>query len=128
MEIDVNIDPGTHLVKVPVKVNGQGPFTFDLDTGASTTTLTPQLAERLGISTHLGDRPEARGIGGGIPTKFADASIGIGSLEFKQDEVYVLDVNAILKTSGGREGVLGHTTLKHCTMSLSYKKARFKIS
>ncbi|MFX1484592.1 MAG: retropepsin-like aspartic protease, partial [Promethearchaeota archaeon] len=48
--------------------------------------------------------------------------------EFEQDEVYVLDVNAILKTIGGREGVLGHTTLKHCTMSLSYKKARFRIS
>lgn len=116
------------MVKVPVKVNGQGPFPFDLDTGASTTTLTPQLAERLGITTRPGDRPEARGIGGGIPTEYADATIGVGSLQFEKDEVYVLDINAIMKNAVGRDGVLGFTTLKHCTMSLSYNKQRFKLN
>ncbi|MGD9396769.1 MAG: retropepsin-like aspartic protease [Candidatus Thorarchaeota archaeon] len=128
MDIEVEIDIGTRLVKVPVKVNGQGPFTFNLDTGASTTTITPQLAESLGIPIRQGDLHEARGIGGGIPVKYADAAIGVGSLEFEKDEVYVLDVNALLKTTGGREGVLGYTTLKHCTMSLNYDKKRFKIS
>ncbi|MFX1560895.1 MAG: retropepsin-like aspartic protease, partial [Promethearchaeota archaeon] len=127
METDVEIDIGTRLVKVPVKVNGHGPFTFDLDTGASTTTITPQLAERLGIKTRAGERSEARGIGGGIPVKYADAAIGIGSLEFDEDEVYVLDVNAILRAKGGREGVLGYTTLKHCTMSLNYDEKKFRL-
>ncbi len=128
LEIEVKIDVGARLVKIPVKVNGQGPFIFDLDTGASTTTVTPQLAERLGIKTRPGNRPEARGIGGSIPTEYADVAIGVGSLEFEKDEVYVLDVNALLKGTGGREGVLGYTTLKHCTMSLSYNKQLFKIS
>ncbi|MBY8996368.1 MAG: aspartyl protease family protein [Candidatus Thorarchaeota archaeon] len=128
MEVEVKVETGTRLVKVPVKVNGQGPFTFDLDTGASTTTLTPQLAESLGITTRPSDRPEARGIGGGIPTEYADATIGVGSLEFEKDEVYVLDVNAILRELDGRQGVLGYTTLKHCTMSLSYNRQRFKLS
>jgi len=128
MEIEVEIDVGARLVKVPVKVNGHGPFTFDLDTGASVTTLTPQLAERLGIQTRSGDRPEARGIGGGVPVRYADATIGVGSLEFEKDEVFVLDVNALLKANGGREGVLGYTTLKHSTMSLNYNEKRFKLS
>jgi predicted aspartyl protease len=128
MEVEVKIETGTRLVKVPVNVNGKGPFTFDLDTGASKTTLTPQLAESLGITIRPGDQPEARGIGGGIPTEYADASIGVGSLVFETDEVYVLDVNAILKSVGGRDGVLGYTTLKHCTMSLSYNKRRFKLN
>ncbi|MFW9891767.1 MAG: retropepsin-like aspartic protease [Candidatus Thorarchaeota archaeon] len=127
MEVEVKIDFGTRLVKVPVKVNGQGPFTFDLDTGASVTTLTPQLAESLGIVTHMGSKKEAHGIGGSVPTKYADVAIGVGPLEFEKDEVYVLDVNALLKTSGGREGVLGYTTLKHCTISLSYNKQKFKL-
>ncbi len=128
MEIEVEIDIGTRLVKVPVTVNGQGPFTFDLDTGASATTITPQLAESLGIKTRQGDRSEARGVGGGIPVEYADAAIGVGSLEFEKDEVYVLDVNALLKVGGGREGVLGYTTIKHCTMSLNYDEKRFKLS
>ena len=116
------------MVKVPVKVNGQGSFPFDLDTGASATTLTTQLAESLGIITRPGDRPEARGIGGGIPTEYADVIIGVGSLEFEKDEVYVLDINAIMKSSCGRDGVLGYSTLKHCTMSLSYSKQRFTLN
>ncbi len=128
MEIEVKIEIGTRLVKVPVKVNSHGPFTFDLDTGASTTTLTPQLAESLGITIRKGKRPEARGIGGGIPTEYADVAIGVGSLEFEKDEVYILDVNALLKSTGGRDGVLGYTTLKHCIMSLSYNKQLFKLN
>ncbi|TET08282.1 MAG: hypothetical protein E3J86_10985 [Candidatus Thorarchaeota archaeon] len=128
MEVEVKIKTGMHMVKVPVNVNGQGPFMFDLDTGASATTLTPQLAKKLEISTRPSDRPEARGIGGGIHTEYADATIGIGSLEFEKDEVYVLDVNAMLKSASGRDGVLGYTTLKHCLMSLSYSKQLFKLS
>ena len=128
MDFEVEIETSTRLVKVPVSVNGQGPFTFDLDTGASTTTLSKTLAEQLGIDTRDGDRPEARGIGGGIPTKYADAEIGVGPLMFETDEVYVLDLEAILRGAGNREGVLGFTTLKHCTMSLSYAKQRFKLN
>lgn len=128
MDFEVEIETSTRLVKVPVSVNGQGPFTFDLDTGASTTTLSKKLAKQLGIPTRKGDKPEARGIGGGIPTEYADAAISLGMLEFENDEVYVLDLKAILRGAGNRDGVLGYTTLKHCTMSLSYNRQRFKLS
>jgi predicted aspartyl protease len=127
LEFEVEIETSTRLVKVPVSVNGQGPFKFHLDTGASTTTLTTQLVEKLGIPTRDGDRPEARGIGGGIPTKFADVESGLGPIEFEKDEVYVLDLDAIMGC-GNHGGVLGYTTLKHCTMSLSYNRQRFKLS
>lgn len=128
MEFEVEIETSTRLVKVPVSVNGQGPFTFNLDTGASTTTLSKKLAEQLGIPTRKGGKPKARGIGGGIPTEYADAEISLGSLKFENDEVYVLDLEAILRGAGNRDGVLGYTTLKHCTMSLSYNKQRFRLS
>lgn len=127
MESEVEVETGTHMVKVPVSVNGEGPFTFDLDTGASTTTLSTKLVEQLNIQIREGDQPEARGIGGGIPTKYADVSIGVGPLKFDRDEVYVLDLEAILKGAGNRDGVLGYTTLKNCTMSLSYKRQRFRL-
>ena len=128
LEFEVEIDTSTRLVRVPVSVNGDGPFDFDLDTGASTTTLSKKLAEQLEIQIRDSNRPEARGIGGGIPTKYADVSVSIGSLEFENDEVYVLDLDAVLQSACNRNGVLGFTTLKHCTMSLSYNKKRFKLT
>jgi predicted aspartyl protease len=128
LEFKVEIDTSTRLVRVPVSVNGDGPFEFDLDTGASTTTLSKKLAEQLEIQTRESNRPEARGIGGGIPTKYADVSVSVGPLEFDKDEVYVLDLDAVLQSACNRNGVLGYTTLKHCTMSLSYNKQRFKLT
>ncbi|MFW9975057.1 MAG: retropepsin-like aspartic protease [Candidatus Thorarchaeota archaeon] len=128
MEFEAAIETSGNLVKVPVGVNGQGPFIFTLDTGASTTTLTKKLAAQLGIEIRTGNRSDARGIGGGMPTEFADASINLGALEFEEDEVYVLALDSILRCAGEHGGVLGYTTLKHCTMSLSYSKKRFKLS
>ncbi len=40
---------GNTLAFVPVYINGQGPFTFTLDTGASTSTIDVDLARRLGL-------------------------------------------------------------------------------
>ena len=51
----------------------------------------------------------------------------MGSLKFDKDEVYILDFDAIMGGMGSREGVLGYTTLKHCTMFLSYTQKRFKL-
>jgi predicted aspartyl protease len=50
------------------------------------------------------------------------------SLKFDKDEVYVLDLDAILRDACNREGVLGYSTLKLCMMSLSYNRQRFKLS
>jgi len=128
LDFQTEIESLTNLVKIPVSVNGQGPLTFILDTGASTTTLSMKLAERLGIPTRLGDRPEARGVGGGIPIEYADVTISLGQLEFNQNEVYVLDLENILRCGGNYDGVLGHSTLKHCIISLSYKNQRLKLN
>jgi hypothetical protein len=67
-------------------------------------------------------------LGGGIPVRYADVEIGTGTLKFEKDEVYVLDFDAIFKGQGNQEGVLGYSTLKHCTMSLNYSTKSFKLS
>ncbi len=128
METEVKAEIGMGHVKVPVRVNGQGPFSFTLDTGASVTTIGKRIADELGIETRKGSRSEARGVGGGIPVQYADVEIGIGSLEFDKDEVYVLDFEAIFRGLGSRDGAFGFTTLNQCTMSLSYSKESFKLA
>jgi len=127
LEIEVKTEINHGHVNIPVSVNGHEPFTFVLDTGASVTTVGKNLAEKLGIETRDGSRSEARGVGGGIPVQYADVEIGVGSLEFEQDEVYVLDFEAIFRGMGTRDGALGFTTLNQCTMSLSYANERFKL-
>jgi len=127
METEVKTEISMGHVNIPVSVNGKGPFSFVLDTGASVTTLGKRLVEELGIETREGSRTEARGVGGGIPVQYADVGISLGSLEFEKDEVYVLDFEAIFRGLGSRDGAFGYTTLKHCTMSLSYSKELFKL-
>ncbi|MHA1289663.1 MAG: retropepsin-like aspartic protease, partial [Candidatus Thorarchaeota archaeon] len=127
MEIEVKPEIKMGHVNIPVNVNGQGPFSFVLDTGASITTVGKRLANELEIEIRAGSRSEARGVGGGIPVQYADVEISIGSLEFDKDEVYVLNFEAIFRGLGSRDGVFGFTTLKHCTMSLSYTNESFKL-
>ncbi|MFW9956944.1 MAG: retropepsin-like aspartic protease [Candidatus Odinarchaeota archaeon] len=128
MEVEIQIEGSTNLVKVPVYVNDQGPFTFNLDTGASRTTLSNNLAESLGIQTYQNSKNDARGVGGSVSTRFASINrLAVGSLTFDGEEVYVLDLNSMLGGCGARDGVLGHSTLQHCILSLSYHKQRFKL-
>lgn len=127
MEVEVKASIGMGHVNIPVNVNGQGPFTFVLDTGASLTTVGKKLADKLSLEERDGSRTEARGVGGGIPVKYADVEVGIGNLVFDKDEVCILDFETIFRGLGTREGAFGFTTLKHCTMSLSYKNERFKL-
>ncbi|MGY5878962.1 MAG: retropepsin-like aspartic protease [Candidatus Thorarchaeota archaeon] len=127
MEIEVKTEINMGHVNIPVSVNGKGPFSFVLDTGASVTSLGKKLVDKLEIETRAGSRTEARGVGGGIPVQYADVDIGIGALEFEKDEVYVLDFDAIFRGIGSRDGAFGFTTLNQCTMSLSYTNERFKL-
>ncbi len=128
MAVDIEIEMGTNLVSVPVYVNGSGPFMFHLDTGASRTTLTTRLADELGLSTYEGSRTEARGVGGGIPVEYASvSSVKIGDLDTGSQEVYVLDLDSMMGRREGRDGVLGHSTLKDYTLSLSYGEKRLEL-
>ncbi len=51
-------------VVVPVMVNGQGPFSFALDTGANRTVLTPHLAQVLGLVVSSDDKVTMNGTTG----------------------------------------------------------------
>jgi predicted aspartyl protease len=127
VETVVEIETDMQHVQIPVHVNGKGPFTFVLDTGASLTSISKKIAEELGIEIREGSKSETTGVGGGIPVKYADVEIGIGSLEFEKDEVYVMDFDAIFKGCGSRDGVFGYTTLTQGTMTLNYSTKIFKL-
>ena len=53
----------TTVVLLPVMIHGQGPFTFQLDTGASTSLISPSLVRWFGLQS-VGEPQTIRGIGG----------------------------------------------------------------
>lgn len=54
---------GATAVLLPVTIHGQGPFTFELDTGASTSLIAAELARQLSLPIAGSSQP-IRGIGG----------------------------------------------------------------
>ncbi len=125
MEIQFKFDKATHHIRVPVKVNGEGPYDFTLDTGAVKTTLSKTLAEKLGLKTYeLTDRKME-----GLHAVAAKVnSFQIGSDTFDDEEVLIIDFKSVL--TGCTEkmgGVIGHTTLKHYKMSINYPTQTLRL-
>jgi Aspartyl protease len=56
---------GATVVQIEVTIDGQGPYTFVLDTGASTSAIDSSLARRLGLP-QAGPPHEVSGIGGSV--------------------------------------------------------------
>jgi predicted aspartyl protease len=62
---------GATLAFVPIFIQGEGPFAFALDTGASTTLIAEDVVDRLGLEV-TGDAPPLRGIGGGADARLVE--------------------------------------------------------
>ena len=118
----------THLVGVPVNINGSDTFDFVLDTGAGGTVITQQLAEELQLAT----KPFpglVKGVGG-------DAKMEIASIEhFKvaistQEnlQIIVTDLAKVApKAAKIKNGIIGYNFLKNYKVILDYPNQRFSL-
>jgi predicted aspartyl protease len=124
MQMRIQLGSGSGHPHVPVMINRKGPFVFVLDTGASITTVSSSLVETLGIPTYEGEKKKARGVGGNeLPVMTAKIeSLEIGSQQFQDEEVGVIDFANVLGTTGcgPTAGVIGHTLLKNFRVSIHY--------
>ncbi len=87
--------PGGAAIVVPVLINGEGPFNFVLDTGATITCIDRELVNRLKL-------PEQRG------------QIGIGAGVKNQGNVQLIKVNSLQVGSAKAEN------LNACTLDLQH--------
>ena len=62
MQLNIELGADSGHPHVPVMINGKGPYTFVLDTGASVTMISKSLVEELGIQTYEGEKKKARGV------------------------------------------------------------------
>jgi predicted aspartyl protease len=108
-------------ITAPVTINGAGPFTFLIDTGASRSCLTPQLAEALklpagpmvAVNTLVGRHMR--------PTAIID-SLQVGPRSQRQVRVPVLPITMQV------DGVLGVDWLKGQRLVLGLKAQRLEIT
>jgi hypothetical protein len=112
--------PEGAFILLPVFINDSGPFRFLLDTGASTTVLSPRLAKDFGIK---GAPIEAMGVQGDL----AAESITLKRLEaagqvVMELEAGIIDVFEYTSRAAGVQvdGILGHTFLKQFCVVIDY--------
>jgi predicted aspartyl protease len=120
------IAPSRPLTLVQVAVNGRGPFLMALDTGASTTLLSPALAQAAGVTT---DQSAQLGGAGGTTAngaRLGQARIRFGGITRDGQTVAVADVLGPIRQVAGApiEGVLGADMFRSGRITIDYGSNR----
>ena len=113
--------PAKPIVLVPVLVDGHGPHTFAIDTGASTTVIAPALAGKLGLS---GVPVAAMTGGGGAVHAFPATlrSLAIGAARCENVAVMVADFLERLAQAiqTPLDGIVGYNVLRMFRVGIDY--------
>lgn len=101
---------GSVLALVPVYINGQGPFGFALDTGASITVVDDGVAQQLNLPV-VGSAGEATGVGGMVEAQLVRVDDWrVGELSLAQETMATIDLPGA-NTQRGLQGLLGSDVL-----------------
>jgi len=121
--------PNVPLLLVDVRVNGQGPYTFVLDTGARTCLVDPELASAVGIAVLSSE--ERLGAGGPVHVGIGNASIAMESKELSNVEVGISDeLGRISKAAAAAEirGAIGFNFLHHYRGTFNFARRELSLS
>ncbi len=113
--------PAKPLILVDVHANARGPFQFAIDTGTSTSAITPELAKQLGVQTS----PVGAGTTGGAPVDFHAGSLPsfqLGGVKIDNMAVVVADFFTMLNAAIGArlDGIVGYNFLRIYKVVIDY--------
>jgi hypothetical protein len=111
-------------VMAPVYVNGVGPFAFIVDTGASSSAITPRVAVRLGITPDPARSKLLRGITGSevVPTVAID-SLSAGAIRLEARELPVVEPRVFANA----DGIFGADAFARGCLHVDFRRARVAI-
>jgi predicted aspartyl protease len=114
-------NPAKPLILVNVYANGRGPFQFAIDTGTSTSAITPELADQLGVQTS----PVGTGTTGVAPVDFQAGSLQsfqLGGAKIDNMAVVVADFFTMLNAAIGAklDGIVGYNFLRNYKVVIDY--------
>jgi len=113
----ISFTPGSPVL-VSVKINGGGPITLILDTGADRTMVVPSALSRLGISFENALRGVVRGVTG---ESYAEA-VWVNSVEIEEAKVGPLLIIAHDADLKGADGLLGRDFLANFNVTIDSKE------
>lgn len=123
--IAFTLAPKKPLLILPVKINNQGPFTFALDTGASSSVISPLLAQRLAL-------PRGRDVpmlgASGATTAYlttVDSLAFAGAVNRNLTLATGDFFDALSQATGTRiEGILGFNSFQNLTLTIDYPNSK----
>lgn len=121
--------PTTHdhigRVVVPVRINGQGPFRFVVDTGANHSTITPELARALQLETDTGPAIVLDGITGTDQVTYVSIDrLQAGDLTLGETTLPVVPASIM----AGADGILGAAGMTEKSLVIDFQRNRVAIA
>lgn len=110
-------------ILLPVTLNGQGPFDFVLDTGATLTCVTPTLADSLRLPERGGAQGFGAGVGGsGRVEIVAIDSVQVGGIRAYDVTACVVDLGQMGTLGFEVHGLLGLNFLKPFRVGIDFER------
>src|SRR5436305_11048127 len=115
------------LILLPVRVNGEGPFEFILDTGAGTSLLSSHLAKELKLK--IISTKEGQSAGGKISVSLAKVdSLALGGAKIDDVDVGIVDLSHVGNTIGAKiDGDIGYNFLKNFRITTDYQSCEIRF-
>ncbi len=118
-----------HQLIIPAELNQSKPKLFILDTGAFTTSISPEAAREV-TKVHSDDHLRIRGINGKVEKVYEadDVTFTFANIRQPGREVVAFDTSNISKHNGIEiSGFIGFTTLGQLTVKIDYRDALVKF-
>jgi predicted aspartyl protease len=112
-------------IVAPVMINGRGPFRMLVDTGASRTTLSPELAQILGLEGSPEQTVLLNGVTGAAHVPYVNVS-RIQAGDFVLHDTATPIIHAPIMA--GAQGILGVAAFKNERILVDFKRDRIEIS
>lgn len=116
--------PNDAALVVPVHINGRGPYSFVLDTGATLTCVDQDVASELSLPEATGQIGFGAGIGGsGRMTLVSADSVRVGAASAEDLPLCALDLSSMARMGIELDGLLGLNFLRPFHMTLDFERA-----
>jgi hypothetical protein len=125
-EVKFRLISGSSIILVPVRVDGQGPFSFILDTGADDVILDSSLARRLSLSVS-GNAHQATILGAWAPDRSVAKSLQLGPVQTQDASVLLTDLSGVRSRVPQAQGILGQSFLSHFNYLLDYQNRSIRF-
>lgn len=120
--------PGGAVLLVPVEINGQGPFHFVFDTGATLTCVDRTLVERLALPTQSG----AVGVGAGVSSAGRVDLVRLDSIRLGEASAHdlsacVVDLQHTRSIGVEIDGLVGLNLLREFLVTLDFERGVVRL-